>query len=341
MVQTSPTDGRPTLAQFLIESRRAVPGATGEFDGLVTDIGLACKAIALQVRRGILAVPHGDTADTNGQGEVQRPLDLVANALFLRACEWGGHVAGMVSEELDEPYVVPAVYPRGSYLLCFDPLDGSSNIDVNMSVGSIFSVRRAPRGTVVPTAADFLLPGTTQVCAGYAVYGPAAMLVLTLGHGTHAFTLDPHLGEWVLTHPDIVIPADTCEFAINASNRRHWDPAVARYVDECVAGSAGPRGVDFNMRWIASLVAEAHRILMRGGVFLYPRDVRPGYEQGRLRLLYEVHPVAMLIEQAGGFASDGFERALRRTPASLHERSAFAFGARHEIARIEQYHRDH
>ena len=340
MTHASPTGGRPTLAQFLIESRRAAPTATGDFDGLITDIGLACKAIALQVSRGVLSTSIVMTPPgaLNAQGEVQLPLDVLSNDLFLRATEWGGHVAGMVSEELDEPYVVPALFPRGKYLLCFDPLDGSSNIDVNMSVGSIFSVRRAPRGTDAPTAADFLLPGTTQVCAGYAVYGPASMLVLTVGHGTHAFTLDPQLGEWVLTHPNLTIPADSAEFAINASNRRHWEPAVVQYVDECLAGTNGPRGKDFNMRWIASLVAEAHRIFMRGGVFLYPRDARPGYGQGRLRLLYEIHPIAMLVEQAGGWASDGTSRAMEVAPAQLHERRAFVFGARNEVERIERYH---
>jgi fructose-1,6-bisphosphatase I / sedoheptulose-1,7-bisphosphatase len=341
MAESSPTGGRPTLAQYLIESRRTAPGATGDFDSLVTDIALACKAIALQVSRGVLSLPAGTAATgmVNVQGEVQLPLDVMSNELFLRATEWGGQLAGMVSEELEEPYHIPAAFPRGKYLLCFDPLDGSSNIDVNMSVGSIFSVRRAPRECEVPTADDFLLPGTTQVCAGYAVYGPSTMLVLTVGRGTHAFTLDPHLGEWVLTHPNLTIAAETREFAINASNQRHWEPAVTRYVNECLAGAAGPRGVDFNMRWIASLVAEAHRILMRGGVFLYPRDARRGYERGRLRLLYEVHPIAMLIEQAGGWASTGRARAMAVTPEHVHERSAFVFGARNEMSRIEQYHR--
>lgn len=336
MTRSSPTGGRPTLAQFLIESRRGVSHATGDFDGLLTDIGLACKAIALQVSRGVLATPAGETEHTNGQGEAQRPLDLISNELFLRATEWNGFLAGMASEELDEPYVVPPPYVRGKYLLCFDPLDGSSNIDVNMSVGSIFSVRRAPRPGEAPATDDFLRAGTEQVCAGYAVYGPAAMLVLTLGQGTHAFTLDPQLGEWVLTHPHLAIAPTTREFAINASNRRHWEPAVAAYVEECLAGATGPRGVNFNMRWIASLVAEAHRILMRGGVFLYPADARAGYEQGRLRLLYEVHPIAMLIEQAGGWASDGHGRAMDVTPTSLHERRPFVFGAREEVERIER-----
>jgi fructose-1,6-bisphosphatase I/sedoheptulose-1,7-bisphosphatase len=336
MVQTSPTGGRPTLAQFLIDSRRRTPSATGDFDSLVTDIALACKAIALEVRRGATAVRPSIDASVNVQGEVQQPLDVVANEILLRSCEWGGHVAGMVSEELDDPYVIPSVYPRGKYLLSFDPLDGSSNIDVNMSVGSIFSVRLAPRGTEHPSASDFLQPGTAQVCAGYALYGPSSMLVLSVGRGVHAFTLDPALGEWVLSHPDLRIAPDTREFAINASNSRHWTPAVTRYVDECLAGTAGPRGVDFNMRWIASLVAEAHRILMRGGVFLYPSDARRGYERGRLRVLYEIQPIAMLIEQAGGWASDGVSRVMHHVPQFLHERAPFVFGARDEVERLER-----
>jgi fructose-1,6-bisphosphatase I/sedoheptulose-1,7-bisphosphatase len=335
MLQSSPTGARPTLAQFLIESRRAAPEATGDFDGLVLDIALACKAIALEVRRGAMAAPSGTTTAMNVQGEVQQPLDVIANEILLRTCEWGGHVAGMVSEELDEPYAIPPAFPRGKYLLSFDPLDGSSNIDVNMSVGSIFSVRRASRGTETPTASDFLQPGTSQVCAGYALYGPSSMLVLTVGRGVQVFTLDPSLGEWVLTHPALRIAPGTQEFAINASNARHWTPAVTRYVDECLAGASGPRGKDFNMRWIASLVAEAHRILMRGGVFLYPSDARRGYERGRLRLLYEIQPIAMLVEQAGGWASDGSSRVMRHAPQFLHERAPFVFGAHEEVARIE------
>ncbi len=336
MVQTSPSGARPTLAQFLIESRRGAPAATGDFDSLVTDIALACKAIALEVRRGAIGAHPATDATVNVQGEAQQPLDVIANDILLRTCEWGGHVAGMVSEELEAPYAIPTAFPRGKYLLCFDPLDGSSNIDVNMSVGSIFSVRRAPRGTEPPTANDFLLPGTSQVCAGYAVYGPSSMLVLTLGRGVHAFTLEPTLGEWVLTHPDLRIAPDTREFAINASNARHWSPAVRQYVDECLAGASGPRGVDFNMRWIASLVAEAHRILMRGGVFLYPADSRRGYERGRLRMLYEIQPIAMLVEQAGGWASDGMSRVMPHVPEFLHERAPFVFGARSEVERIER-----
>jgi fructose-1,6-bisphosphatase I/sedoheptulose-1,7-bisphosphatase len=257
--------------------------------------------------------------------------------------EWGGHLAGMASEELEQPYAIPGRYPRGKYLLLFDPLDGSSNIDVNLSVGSIFSVLRAPpeamRGEL--EEAHFLQPGRQQVAAGYALYGPVTMLILTVGDGVAGFTLDPVLGEFMLTHPQLQVPAETQEFAINASNRRFWEPPVQRYVEECQAGRDGPRGKDFNMRWIASLVAEAHRILMRGGVFLYPRDARQHGRRGKLRLLYEANPIGFLIEQAGGRASTGLGPILDVQPASLHQRTGFVFGARAEVERIEQYHRDH
>jgi fructose-1,6-bisphosphatase I/sedoheptulose-1,7-bisphosphatase len=241
---------------------------------------------------------------------------------------------------MEEPYLLPAQHPRGKYLLLFDPLDGSSNIDVNVAVGSIFSILRAVSPGQDPQPADFLQPGTEQVGAGYAIYGPSTMLVLTLGRGTHAFTLDPTLGEWVLSHPDLRVPETTREFAINASNSRFWEPAVKRYVDECMAGQTGPRNADFNMRWIASLVAETHRILMRGGVFLYPRDRKDPARAGRLRLLYEANPIAMLIEQAGGAASTGLERLMEVQAQSLHQRIAFVFGSRLEVERIVSYHRD-
>jgi fructose-1,6-bisphosphatase I/sedoheptulose-1,7-bisphosphatase len=260
-------------------------------------------------------------------------LDVAADGIFRRTNEWGGTLAAMLSEEMETPYAIPPQYPRGSYLLAYDPLDGSSNIELNAPVGSIFSVLRA-------TERGFLQPGTEQVCAGYAIYGPTTMLVLTLGRGTHGFTLDREIGEFILTHPDLRIARETGEFAINASNARFWEPAVKRYVDECLAGKSGPRGRDFNMRWIASLVAEAHRILMRGGVFLYPRDEREATRHGRLRLLYEASPISMLIEQAGGRASTGTQRLLEVAPRSLHERSGFVFGAAEEVERIERYHRD-
>ncbi len=330
-----------TLTEFIIGEQRRAPGATGGFTALLNDIRLACKRIAYLVGKGALAAVHGRAGSRNVQGEEQEKLDVLANEIFLRTNEWGGHLAGMVSEELEHPYRIPDEYPRGRYLLAFDPLDGSSNIDVNVSVGSIFSVLRAPEGVSEPSERDFLQPGTRQMCAGYAIYGPSTMLVLTFGRGVHGFTLDREIGEFIYTHPDLRVPEETSEFAINASNSRFWEPAVARYVDECLAGKSGPRGKDFNMRWIASLVAEAHRILMRGGVFLYPRDERENGRSGRLRLLYEANPIGMVIEQAGGRASTGYGPVLEVEPASLHQKTGFVFGARREVERIEAYHRDH
>ncbi len=331
---------KTTLAQFLIEERRRYPTSAGDLNGLLLNIAVVCKAIARRVAQGALGGVLGAAGSTNVQGEAQAKLDVLANEIFLRSNEWCGLLAGMVSEELEEPYAIPLEYPNGKYLLLFDPLDGSSNIDVNLSVGSIFSILRAPRPGEAAVASDFLQSGMHQVAAGYAIYGPATMLVLSVGRGTHAFTLEPQLGEFLLTHPDIRIPEATSEFAINSSNSRFWESAVKRYVDECLAGRSGARGKDFNMRWIASLVAETHRILMRGGVFLYPRDRRDPAKPGRLRLLYEANPVAFLVEQAGGMASTGGERVLDVQPGALHQRVGLVFGSREEVERIEQYHRE-
>ncbi|MDH4173616.1 MAG: class 1 fructose-bisphosphatase [Betaproteobacteria bacterium] len=331
----------PTLTEFIIGEQRRHPGATGGFTALVNDIRLACKRIATLVGKGALAKVYGAAGATNSQGEEQQKLDILANQIFLRTNEWGGHLAGMASEELEQPYRIPDAHPRGRYLLAFDPLDGSSNIDVNVPVGSIFSVLACPEGVAGEEERAFLQPGSRQVCAGYAIYGPTTMLVLTFGRGVHGFTLDREIGEFIHTHPGLRVPEDTREFAINTSNARFWEPAVKRYVDECLAGKSGPRGKDFNMRWIASLVAETHRILMRGGVFLYPRDEREQGRSGRLRLLYEANPIGMVIEQAGGRASTGYGPVLEVQPAGLHQRSGFVFGARHEVERIEQYHRDY
>jgi fructose-1,6-bisphosphatase I/sedoheptulose-1,7-bisphosphatase len=331
---------RSTLAQFLIEERRRHPDSSGELNSLILDVALACKAISRRVAHGALSGVLGKEGTVNVQGEDQTRLDVVANDLFVRATEWGGQTAGMVSEELDEPYAVPAEYPRGKYLLCFDPLDGSSNVDINVSVGSIFSILRAPVPGEAATPDDFLQPGTEQVCAGYALYGPSTVLVLTVGRGVHGFTLDPALGEFVLTHQDMRVPTSASEFAINSSNRRFWEPAVRRYVEECLAGSTGPRGKDFNMRWVASLVADTHRILTRGGVYLYPRDHKDPRKAGRLRLLYEANPVAMLMDQAGGSASTGHGRILDVAPTDIHQRVGLVFGTREEVELIERYHDD-
>ena len=334
-------NGSPTLNKFIIEEQRRVPGATGELSSLLNDVVTACKVIAQTVSKGALAGALGATGSLNVQGERQKRLDVLANEILLRYCEWDGHFAGMVSEELDDAYPIPSIYPRGKYLLVFDPLDGSSNIDVNISVGTIFSILRCPDGVSAPTAADFLQPGTRQACAGYAIYGPATMLVLTFGRGVHGFTLDRDVGEFVLTHPGMTIAPRTREFAINASNERFWEPPVKRYVSECLAGKSGPRGEDFNMRWIASLVAEVHRILVRGGLFMYPRDTRDRSQPGRLRLLYEANPMAMIVEQAGGAASTGRQRLLELEPVELHQRVPLILGSRCEVERIVRYHGEH
>lgn len=330
-----------TLTQFLIAEQRKVPGATGNFTALVNDIRLACKRIANVVGKGALADLSGNADTTNVHGENQAKLDIVANQIFIRTHERGGTLAAMVSEELEDVWRVPAEFTRGRYLLAFDPLDGSSNIDVNVSVGSIFSVLPDPDPSAEIGPDAFLQPGEQQVCAGYAIYGPTTMLVISFGHGVHGFTLDREIGEFILTHPDMRVPAGASEFAINASNARFWEPAVKRYVDECLAGSTGTRGRDFNMRWVASLVAEAHRILLRGGVFLYPRDDRESARIGKLRLLYEANPIGFLIEQAGGRASTGDRPVLGIKPTSIHQRTGLIFGSRPEVERIERYHRDH
>jgi fructose-1,6-bisphosphatase I / sedoheptulose-1,7-bisphosphatase len=355
-----PLSNRQTLTQYLIEQRRRFPGASGELNALILDVAMACKAIARSVAFGGLGDPYAAQltaqlaaqspvgGEVNVQGEVQKPLDVLSNEIFIRTTEWGGNLAGLASEEMDKVKQIPANYQRGKYLLVFDPLDGSSNIDVNVSVGSIFSILRLPHAANPAddkpgrdvTEADFLQPGTEQVAAGYAIYGPTTMLVLTVGNGVAGFTLDPSLGEFKLTHPTIRVPEDTQEFAINSSNSRFWEPPVKRYVDECLAGKTGPRGKDFNMRWIASMVAEAHRILMRGGVFMYPRDSKDLSKPGRLRLLYEANPMGMVMEQAGGRASTGSVNMLAVKPTSLHQRIGLVFGSKNEVERIERYHRE-
>jgi fructose-1,6-bisphosphatase I/sedoheptulose-1,7-bisphosphatase len=328
-----------TLTQFLIQERRRFPQASGAFNSLVLAVALACKSLSRRVAHGALAGLHGAAGATNVQGEVQQKLDVLANETFLHCLQWSGDVRGMLSEEMEEPWI-KSEPGQGDYLLAFDPLDGSSNIDVNVSVGSIFSLLRAPADQRCVEAKDFLQPGVQQVAAGYAIYGPATMFVLTVGRGVFGFTLDPEIGEFLLTHPQMRIPEQSREFAINASNSRFWEAPIRRYVEECVAGSKGPRGTDFNMRWIASLVAEAHRILTRGGVFMYPRDTKDPAKPGRLRLMYECNPIGMLMEQAGGRASTGDRPMLHVQPESPHQRIGFVFGSRDEVERIERYHRE-
>ncbi|MBW4046644.1 MAG: class 1 fructose-bisphosphatase [Proteobacteria bacterium] len=331
--------GRTTISKFLIEQLR---GSEDQSDlaALLIDVTAAVKAIASMTAKGALGGFLGSLGTENVQGETQKKLDVLSNDAMIQACEWGGLVAGMASEEMDDPYMLAKEFERGPYLLVFDPLDGSSNIDVNVSVGTIFSVLR--HGKIGdPTVADYLRPGVEQVAAGYAIYGPSTMMVLTVGKGTHGFTLDREIGNFILTHPDLQIPADTAEYAINSSNERFWEPPVQRYVAECKAGKTGDRGRDFNTRWIASMVADVHRILMRGGIFMYPKDAKDPSKPGRLRLMYEANPIAFIIEQAGGAASTGRGRILTVQPTSLHQRVPVMLGSRNEIERLERYHREY
>jgi fructose-1,6-bisphosphatase I len=328
-----------SLIQFIIEEQRHIPNASGEFTGLLNDIISACKQIAHDVNKGALIGVLGSAGSENVQGETQKKLDIITNDVFIKANEWGGHLAAMASEEMDDIYSIPAQYPKGKYLIAFDPLDGSSNIDINISVGTIFSILRCPEGVTHPVAADFLQPGTTQVCAGYALYGPNTMMVLTTGKGVNGFTLDRDVGDFFLTHPDMQIPVDTQEFAINMSNSRFWEEPVQRYVEECVKGTEGGREKNFNMRWVASMVAEVHRILTRGGIFMYPFDTKDAARAGKLRLLYEANPMSFIVEQAGGVSSTGRNRIMELLPNDLHQRVPVILGSKNEVERLVGYHK--
>ena len=332
---------RVTLTQFLVSRQRDKKLINADLRLLLETIARACKGISTRVNKGALGDGHGSAGTSNVQGEVQKKLDVLSNEILLEANEWGGNLAALASEEMDNPRPTPTRYPSGEYLLLFDPLDGSSNIDVNISVGTIFSVLRCPKtdsgGYCEPDEKAFLQPGRHQVAAGFAVYGPTTVLVITVGDGAHAFTLDRETYTFVLTHPDIQIPEDTQEFAINMSNQRRWEAPVQRYIDECLKGTEGPRGKDFNMRWVASMVADVFRVLSRGGIFMYPRDAKN--RDGRLRLMYEANPMAMIVEQAGGAATDGRTRILDLQPKGLHQRVAVVLGSKNEVERVASYHR--
>jgi fructose-1,6-bisphosphatase I len=331
---------RISLTRYLVEHQREHSHIQPQLRLLIEVVARACKHIAISVNKGALGEVLGSADTENVQGEVQKKLDVIANEVLIEANEWGGHLAAMASEEMDSIHVVPHRYPQGEYLLLFDPLDGSSNIDVNVSIGTIFSVLRKVSNHRGVSEEDFLQPGKQQAAAGYCVYGPQTTLVLTFGDGVAMFTLDRETGSWVLTQDQVQIPADTREFAINMSNMRHWADPVKRYIDECLAGKEGPRGKDFNMRWVASMVADVHRILTRGGVFLYPWDRREPNKPGKLRLMYEANPMAFLVEQAGGQATNGTQRIMDINPSALHERVSVMLGSKNEVQRATDYHRD-
>ena len=326
-----------SLTRYLVEQQRVGGLIPSQLRLLLEVVARACKGISQAVNKGALGGVLGSADLENVQGEIQKKLDIIANDVLIEANEWGGHLAAMASEEMDSIYVVPNRYPQGEYLLLFDPLDGSSNIDVNVSIGTIFSVLVKPEGHAV-TQQDFLQTGSRQVAAGYCVYGPQTTLVLTVGAGVAMFTLDREQGSFMLTHEQVRIPEETQEFAINMSNMRHWAPPVRRYIDECLAGTEGPRGKDFNMRWIASMVADVHRILTRGGVFLYPWDQREPNKPGKLRVKYEANPMSWLVEQAGGAATNGQQRIMDIKPDKLHERVSVILGSKNEVERVTRYH---
>ena len=327
-----------SLTRYLVEQQRVDGLIPSQLRLLLEVVARACKSISHAVNKGALGGVLGSAQSENVQGEIQKKLDIIANEVLIEANEWGGHLAAMASEEMDGIYVVPNRYPQGEYLLLFDPLDGSSNIDVNVSIGTIFSVLQMSDDARGVEEKDFLQAGSRQVAAGYCVYGPQTTLVLTVGNGVAMFTLDREQGSFVLTQEKLRIPADTQEFAINMSNMRHWAAPVRQYIDECLLGQEGPRGKDFNMRWVASMVADVHRILTRGGVFMYPWDQREPNKPGKLRLMYEANPMAWLIEQAGGAATNGRERILNIQPTALHERVSVMLGSKNEVERLTSYH---
>ena len=327
-----------SLTRYLVEQQRTHGHIPGQLRLLIEVVARACKRISHAVNKGALGDVLGSAGTGNVQGEIQKKLDIIANEVLIEANEWGGHLAGMASEEMEGIYAVPNRFPKGEYLLLFDPLDGSSNIDVNVSIGTIFSVLKMPEDDRGVDEGDFLQCGHMQVAAGYCVYGPQTTLVLTVGDGVAMFTLDREQGSFVLTQEDVRIPEDTQEFAINMSNMRHWAAPVRRYIDECLAGKEGPRGKDFNMRWVASMVADVHRILTRGGIFLYPWDKREPDKPGKLRLMYEANPMAFLVEQAGGVATNGSQRIMDLVPTKLHERVSVVLGSKNEVQRVTDYH---
>lgn len=327
--------GLQTLGARL--SRAVLAGeVTSGLAAVLAAIASSTQRISALVGKGGLVDILGSAGQENVQGEVQKKLDVISNEMMIEGLSATGHLAALASEEMDHHLPVPGAFARERYLALFDPLDGSSNIDINAPIGTIFSLLPAPEGAI--DDASFLQPGRAQVAAGYALYGPATQLVLTLGQGVDIYTLDRECGEYVLTSAGVRLPQSTSEYAINASNARFWQAPVQRYIAECQAGSTGPRGRDFNMRWNGSMVGDVHRVLSRGGVFLYPRDNKLPPKAGRLRLMYEANPMALLILQAGGAATDGTLPLLDIEPAELHQRVPVVLGCVEEVERIALYH---
>ncbi|PRY26429.1 D-fructose 1,6-bisphosphatase [Aliiruegeria haliotis] len=329
---------RQTLRQFLLQQYRT-HGVEKDLVFLLEDIATACREISFAIRNGAFFGQLGSADTTNVQGETQKELDVFANDQFVGHIRNCSRVAALVSEEVEEVIWLKDTVAAGDYIVYFDPLDGSSNLDVNLSVGSIFSIVQLPEAVEVGDDKSVLRPGTEQICAGYSIYGPATTLVVTLGHGVHEFVNHLGTGEFRIVSGNMRVPEDSNEFSINASRYGDWDQPVRQYIEECIAGESGPRCKRFNMRWSGSMVVDIHRILTRGGVFLYPVDQANRGSGGKLRLMYEANPMALLIEQAGGAASTGEARILDVVPTSIHERAPVVLGSRTEVDRIEQHHR--
>jgi fructose-1,6-bisphosphatase I len=323
-----------TFKQYLATAKPKGASIPAGLQELLTAVVNTCSTLSHEVAQGALIGLLGSAGTGNVQGEVQQKLDIIANDLLIEGVKDCKALAGLASEEMELP--VP-VQGAGDYLLLFDPLDGSSNIDVNVSIGTIFSILKKQDPQAPLQTSDFLLSGRHQVAAGYVVYGPQTTMALTLGDGVVMFTLNKVTGEFLLIKDAVTISHSTKEFAINMSNMRHWADPVRRYVEECLAGAGGSREKDFNMRWIASMVADVHRVLSRGGVFMYPWDQREPHKPGKLRLMYEANPMSFLVEQAGGVSTNGKELILDLQPTDLHERVSVMLGSKEEIERLRDY----
>ncbi len=321
--------------QYLVATKPKGVAIPAGLQDLLLAVVNTCSTLSHEVAQGALIGLLGSAGSGNVQGEVQQKLDIIANDQLMDGVKGCKSLAGLASEEMELPV---AVQGAGDYLLLFDPLDGSSNIDVNVSIGTIFSILKKQDPSAPLQTSDFLLSGRHQVAAGYVVYGPQTTMALTLGDGVVMFTLNKETGEFLLIKEAVTISPSTKEFAINMSNMRHWADPVRRYVEECLAGTTGARDKDFNMRWIASMVADVHRVLSRGGVFMYPWDKRDPKKAGKLRLMYEANPMSFLVEQAGGASINGTETIMDLQPTGLHERVSVMLGSKEEIDRLKQYH---
>lgn len=328
---------KTTLRQFLLSEHTKNPNLPN-LTAAMEDLAQATRKISYLVSRGALGDALGSADTANIQGETQKKLDILANDILLESLTWSGNWAGLASEEMDDSLPVQTSAKSAPYLCVFDPLDGSSNIDINGSVGTIFSILQCPKSDVEVSNRDFLQPGSAQVAAGFTLYGPATVLVLTLGNGVQGFTLDRGTGEYLLTHPVMKIPVDTKNFTVNMSNQRYWSAPMQRYIKECLQGTDSPRGIHFNMRYVGSMVADVYRVLLNGGIFLYPWDSKDSTKPGKLRLLYEANPMSFIIEQAGGVSSTGLTRIMDIQPDHLHQRCPVILGSKNEVDRVITYH---